>query len=119
MSGPLGDLHSARVLAARAAEAVAKAEGRCVRSSADAAIAFDARDEAGQRLYVLLALFDRRDGSALADLVQTAREGWERSHPDMDEADAWREFDAIWSSFTSSERLDLRFGEDATCDEAA
>ena len=63
-----------------------------------------ARDADGQRLYSLLALFDTRDGSPLADLVQHAREGWERSHPDMGEDDAWQAFDSLWSRFTESER---------------
>lgn len=54
------------------------------------------RDEAGQRLYVLLAYFDRRDGSYMGEMVRAAREGWERSHPDMDEDDAWDEFDRLW-----------------------
>lgn len=62
-----------------------------------AAIAYDRRDEDGQRLYVLLALFDTRDGSYMADLVRSAREGWERSHPDMGEDSAWDEFDHLWA----------------------
>lgn len=61
------------------------------------------KDEAF-RLYLLLALFDRRDGTYTANLVQTAREGYERSG--MDEDDAWREFDALWDSSDSSDRLD-------------
>jgi hypothetical protein len=65
------------------------------------------RDADGQRLYVLLALFDTRDGSELADLVRAAREGWERSHPDMAEDDAWAEFDARWAR-RSDERYYLR-----------
>jgi hypothetical protein len=66
-----------------------------VPSSADPT--FEERDEDGQRLYVLLAYFDTRDGSPMAELVRSAREGWERSHPDMDEDDAWAEFDRLWS----------------------
>lgn len=54
------------------------------------------RDDDGQRLYMLLALYDDRDGTYMADLVQAAREGWERSHPDMAEASAWDEFDRLW-----------------------
>lgn len=50
--------------------------------------------EGGERLYNALALFDTRDGSALGAIVQSAREGWERSHPDMAEEGAWAEFDA-------------------------
>lgn len=57
------------------------------------------RDKDGQRLYVLLALFDTRDGSPLADVIQAAREGWERSHPDMAEDDAWDQFDRLWAAF--------------------
>ncbi len=49
----------------------------------------------GQRLYCCLARFDRRDGSQLADIVQAAREGWERSHPDMAEDDAWLAYDRL------------------------
>lgn len=56
--------------------------------------AAERRDADGQRLYNLLALFDTRDGSLLADIVRAAREGWERSHPDMGpENNAWDEFD--------------------------
>lgn len=65
------------------------------------------RDEDGQRLYCLLALFDTRDRSVLADMVRAAREGWERSHPDMDEDDAWDEFDRIWSHYTPRQRAAL------------
>ena len=65
------------------------------------------RDKDGQRLYVLLALFDTRDGSPVADLVQTAREGWERSYIDMAEDNAWAAFDRLWHSYTSQERLSL------------
>lgn len=61
----------------------------------------------GFRLYVLLALFDRRDGTPLADMVQAAREGFERSHPDMAEDDAWATFDRLWESYTSPQRLEL------------
>ena len=49
------------------------------------------------RLYLLLALFDRRDGTYIADLVRSAREGFERSAPDMAEDDAWGEFDRLWA----------------------
>lgn len=61
----------------------------------------------GDRLYNLLALFDTRDGTQLADLVRSAREGWERSGPSMQEDGAWEEFDARWGRFTSEERLEL------------
>lgn len=66
--------------------------------------------EPDDRLYVLLALFDRRDGSPLGDLVRAAREGFERSHPDMGEEDnrlAWEEFDHLWESYDQDERLAL------------
>lgn len=56
---------------------------------------YEDRDMDGQRLYVLLARFDKRDGSPLADLVQAAREGWERSHTDMAEDSAWDDFDRL------------------------
>lgn len=72
----------------------------------DAAI--ESRD--GWRLYLLLALFDRRGRSALDDLVQLAREGYERSGPDMNEDDAWAPFDARWARWdarSSAERLEL------------
>lgn len=52
----------------------------------------------GQRLYELLALFDNRDGTPMAHLVRSAREGWERSHPDMAEDTAWEEFDTRWAN---------------------
>lgn len=48
----------------------------------------------GDRLYNALAMFDSREDTPLAELVRSAREGYERSHPDMAEADAWAEFDA-------------------------
>lgn len=62
-------------------------------------------NEPGWRLYLLLALFDKRDGSVIGDLVQTAREGYEREG--MGEADAWAHFDHIWLSYTSAQRLEL------------
>jgi hypothetical protein len=55
-------------------------------------------------LYVLLALFDRRDGTPLADIIRAAREGWEREDT---EDDAWAEFDARWDRYTSAERLEM------------
>lgn len=61
----------------------------------------------GWRLYLLLALFDRRGGSALDGLVQLAREGYERSGSEMNEDDAWAPFDAQWNALSSSERLGL------------
>ena len=42
-------------------------------------------------------VFDRRDGTYIADLVRSAREGFERSAPDMAEDDAWGEFDRLWA----------------------
>lgn len=66
------------------------------------------RHEAGgDRLYHLLALFDVRDGSPLADLVRSAREGWERSDPEMgseDNGTAWDEFDDLWNLWTPNNR---------------
>lgn len=59
---------------------------------------------AAWRFYLLLALFDTRDGTLLADLVRSAREGFER---EVDEPDAWDEFDRLWMSRTSAERLEL------------
>ena len=53
-----------------------------------------------ERLYTLLGAIDTRDGSNLALLIQAAREGHERSHPDMGEINAWDEFDARLSKFT-------------------
>lgn len=61
----------------------------------------------GDRLYALLALFDWRNGSVLAEMVQAAREGFERSHPVMAESDAWAEFDSLWHSLSDVERLAL------------
>lgn len=58
---------------------------------------YERRDMDGQRLYLLLAMFDRRDGTPMSNLVQAAREGWERSHTDMDEDDAWSRFDSFWA----------------------
>lgn len=68
---------------------------------------FFERDEAGQRLYNLLALFDERDGSIIGEFVRAAREGWERSHPDMNEDGAWDEFDRLWDNFDSRGRTKL------------
>ena len=56
-------------------------------------------EAAGHRLYDLLAVFDTRDGSPLAHLVRSAREGWERSGPEMREEGAWDEFDARLASY--------------------
>lgn len=64
-------------------------------------------EDRGVRLYNVLALFDVRDGSPLSRMIQAAREGYERSHPDMDEEDAWAEFDAWWSSFTMNQRTKM------------
>lgn len=61
----------------------------------------------GWRLYLLLALFDRRDGTPLADLVHVAREGYERSHLSMGEPNAWDHFDSLWNFYTSEERIAL------------
>lgn len=60
--------------------------------------------DAAWRFYLLLALFDRRDGTAISDLVQAAREGYERQDY---EDDAWQQFDAHWNRLTSDERLKL------------
>lgn len=50
----------------------------------------------GDRLYALLGFWDTRDLSPLGDLVRSAREGYERSHPDMGpEPEAWAEFDRL------------------------
>lgn len=56
-----------------------------------------ARREGAWKMYLLLALFDTRDGSERAELVRSAREGYERAHPDMDEPGAWAEFDRLWA----------------------
>ncbi len=55
------------------------------------------REPMSDRLYHLLAYFDTRDGTPMADLVRSAREGYERSGPDMGEDGAWDEFDALWA----------------------
>jgi hypothetical protein len=60
--------------------------------------------DAGMRLYLLLALFDSRGDHPLDDMVRSAREGFERCST---EDDAWAEFDRLWGSFTSDERLRL------------
>jgi hypothetical protein len=67
---------------------------------------WDANDRGGRRLYDLLTLFDSRNGTTIADLVRSAREGYERSHPDMNESAPWYEFDSIWETLSSQERLD-------------
>jgi hypothetical protein len=59
---------------------------------------------AAWRFYLLLALFDRRDGTAISDFVQEGREAYER---EGFEADAWERFDALWNRLTSKERLSL------------
>ena len=68
--------------------------------------------ENNERLYLLLALFDRRDGAALSDLVRAAREGYERSGPEMQGEDAWAEFDALWNRLDSQGRLGLAAREE-------
>lgn len=66
----------------------------------------------GDRLYTALAFFDTRDGSFEADLVRAAREGYERSQPEMNEPDAWVEFDRLLDrhreAMGPSNNLDLR-----------
>lgn len=47
------------------------------------------------RLYDALAFFDTRDGTFEADVVRAAREGYERSAPEMSEPNAWAEFDRL------------------------
>lgn len=120
--GGLGDLVKARAELNRGIETLSRALKKCNGASADEYLEImrleaevqkayergnEDRDMDGQRLYVLLALFDTRDGTLLAELVSRAREGWERSHPDMNEEGAWDDFDRLWNSRTSSERLDL------------
>lgn len=63
-----------------------------------------AEGTAAWRFYLLLALFDRRDGSAIGDLVQMAREAYEREDS---EEDAWDDFDRTWANMTSGQRLGL------------
>jgi hypothetical protein len=74
---------------------------RCgyVESAAPTSCPGDGADDsaAADRLYSLLAFFDTRDGSPMAELVRSAREGWERSGPDMREVGAWAEFDVLWA----------------------
>jgi hypothetical protein len=62
-------------------------------------------NESGDRLYHLLAIFDTRDGTPLAELVRTAREGWERIA--MKEVHAWDDFDACWASLSAAQRSEL------------
>lgn len=47
------------------------------------------------RLYRALALFDTRDRSERANIVRAAGEGYERSDLEMDEPNAWDEFDCL------------------------
>jgi hypothetical protein len=62
-------------------------------------------DEGAQQLYLALAIFDTRDGSLRAELVRAAREGYERSGPEMGESDiAWEEFEALRARYNESTR---------------
>lgn len=62
------------------------------------------RNTAAWRFYLLLALFDRRDGSVIGDLVHLAREAYEcEDH----EPDAWDHFDRTWGNLTSGQRLEM------------
>ena len=63
--------------------------------------------EGAWRMYLLLALVDDRGTGTLSALVRSAREGYERAHPDMDEQGAWTEFDRLWASTTPEERWNL------------
>lgn len=74
---------------------------------------YDRRNSDGQRLYLCLALFDARDGTPLADIVQAAREGWERSHRDMDEDRAWDDFDRLIARYREASPLPLQGTEPA------
>jgi hypothetical protein len=109
--GALGDLFKARCDLDKAVEALRAASRKVHGASADDAIerdrlireierarveGYERRDEDGQRLYELLGAFDSRDGTAIACVVQAAREGWERSHLDMDEDGAWDHFDRVF-----------------------
>jgi hypothetical protein len=64
-----------------------------------------AKPKPSDRLYMALALIDRRDGTWFAGLVRAAREGYERAG--MGEDHAWAEFDALWHRKSSAERLRL------------
>jgi len=59
-------------------------------------------EDAGDRLYRALALVDTRDGTPLAHVIRAAREGWERSGPEMAEDDAWAEFDARIANYEAA-----------------
>ena len=52
-------------------------------------------NDRGDRLYEALAFFDSRDGTFEAAVARAAREGYERSDPEMGEATAWDEFDRL------------------------
>lgn len=63
--------------------------------------------ERGMKLYIALAMLDTRDGSLIAQIVQAAREGFERSHPDVNEKGAWGEFERLrsaWNRLSATER---------------
>jgi hypothetical protein len=53
--------------------------------------------QGGDRMYDCLALFDRRKGTELDDIVRACREGWERSA--MGESRAWDEFDRLMIAY--------------------
>ncbi len=59
------------------------------------AVPAHSEEERGERLYQALGLFDWRRGGLVADVVRAAREGWERSSPEMNESGSWAEFDAL------------------------
>jgi hypothetical protein len=52
-------------------------------------------EDAAFKLYIALAFFDTRSDTALAQLVAAAREGYEYSHPHMNEENPWDDFDRI------------------------
>lgn len=73
-------------------------------------MSFEKSDDPGFRLYCLLAMFDFREDNELSHLVRAAREGYERSDPDMgadENAEAWDEFDARWGRYDSAGRNEL------------
>lgn len=61
----------------------------------------------GDQLYRALAIFDKRDGSPEGWVAQSARQGYERSHPDMGEKGAWYEFEAAIARYRTRQRANL------------
>lgn len=85
---------------------VFNAEEATVELMHDAALQREALSHGGDRLYKVLATIDTRDGTPLAEVVRTAREGWERQAIG-ESSNPFADFDACFGSLTIVQRNEL------------